>query len=71
MPNYYPKGGRCRACERRLDDCSSLDFSAMPVHRRDGPDVIVICTEFRQTARRPMDRSAQPETPQCPIPNTN
>ncbi|MGS6393400.1 hypothetical protein ACVG01_12245 [Pseudomonas aeruginosa] len=20
MPNYYPKGGRCRACERRLDD---------------------------------------------------
>lgn len=31
MPNYYPKGGRCRACERRLDDCSSLDFRAMPV----------------------------------------
>ncbi|ELK4834902.1 hypothetical protein [Pseudomonas aeruginosa] len=48
MTNFYPKSGRCRACERRLDDCSSLDFSTMPVHRRDGPDVIVICTEFRQ-----------------------
>jgi hypothetical protein len=21
----------------------------MPVHRRDGADVVVICTEFRQT----------------------
>jgi hypothetical protein len=49
MTNYYPKGGgRCSACARRYDDCSALPFDAMPVHRRDGADVVVICTEFRQ-----------------------
>ena len=35
MPNYYPKGGRCRACASRHDDCSSLPFETMPVRRRD------------------------------------
>lgn len=48
MTNYYPKGGRCKGCAKRLNDCSSLNFSAMPVHRRDGADAVVICTEFRQ-----------------------
>lgn len=46
--NYYPKGGRCGACAKAKDNCSHLDFSKMPVHRRDGCDVVVICTEFRQ-----------------------
>lgn len=46
---YYPKGGRCQGCAKRLHDCSALPFDTMPVHRRDGADVVVICTEFRQT----------------------
>ncbi|BCD83636.1 hypothetical protein PSm6_00430 [Pseudomonas solani] len=48
MTNYFPKGGRCSACSKWRDDCSSLPFDKMPVHRRDGADVVVICTEFRQ-----------------------
>lgn len=43
---HYPKGGRCSACTKRLDNCSHLPFRAMPVHRQDGTDVVVICTEF-------------------------
>lgn len=46
--NYYPKGGRCAACARQHDDCSALPFHTMPVHRRDGCDVVVICNQFRQ-----------------------
>lgn len=46
--NYYPKGGRCAHCQHAHRDCSSLPFDTMPVHRRDGVDVVVICTEFRQ-----------------------
>lgn len=46
MP-YYPKGGRCAACTRRTADCSRLPFESMPVHRRDGSTVVVICTEFQ------------------------
>ncbi|TRO20925.1 site-specific integrase [Ectopseudomonas mendocina] len=48
MPTHYPKAGRCQACTKRLEDCSALPFETMPVHRRDGQDVAVICTEFRQ-----------------------
>ncbi|WP_462383316.1 hypothetical protein [Pseudomonas sp. Marseille-QA0892] len=48
MPNFFPKGGRCKGCAKRAENCSSLPFDRMPVHRRDGADVIVICTEFRQ-----------------------
>lgn len=43
---YYPKGGRCSACSKRLNDCSHLPFHTMPVHRQDGTDTVVICTEF-------------------------
>lgn len=46
--NYYPKGRRCAACAKAKDDCSRLDFSKMPVHRRDGNDVVVLCNQFRQ-----------------------
>lgn len=48
MTTYYPKGGRCSACAKRYDDCSALPFHTMPVHRDDGTDAVVICTEFRQ-----------------------
>lgn len=48
---HYPKAGRCRHCTRLHEDCSSLPFSTMPVHRRDGSDVVVICTEYRQINR--------------------
>jgi hypothetical protein len=43
---HYPKGGRCRACTKRLSNCSHLPFHTMPVHRQDGSDVVVICTQF-------------------------
>ncbi|MCC3679187.1 hypothetical protein LLE81_00050 [Staphylococcus epidermidis] len=48
MSNYYPKAGRCRGCAKLHADCSALPFETMPVHRRDGQDVVVICTEYRQ-----------------------
>lgn len=48
MTNYYPKGGRCQACAKRLADCSALPFNTMPVYRRDGDTVVVICNQFRQ-----------------------
>lgn len=44
--NYYPKGGRCLACTKRINKCSHLPFHTMPVHRHDGVDAAVICTEF-------------------------
>lgn len=71
MPNYYPKAGRCRACLKQHANCSHLPFHTMPVHRRDGQDVSVICTDFqsanqiigRQTASpEPQDHAAQIET---------
>ncbi|MDP2244056.1 hypothetical protein [Pseudomonas sp.] len=43
---HHPKGGRCSACAKRLDDCSHLPFHTMPVHWHDGADVVVICTQF-------------------------
>lgn len=46
MPNYYPKAGRCRACLKQHANCSHLPFHTMPVHRQDGTDVVVICTQF-------------------------
>ncbi len=46
--NYYPKAGRCRGCAQLQHDCSALPFASMPVHRTDGADSVVICTEFRQ-----------------------
>lgn len=49
--NYYPKGGRCKACTKVNEDCSKLPFDKMPVHRRDGADIAVICTEFEQVNR--------------------
>ena len=48
MTNFYPKGGRCQGCAKRDDNCSALPFHTMPVHRRDGEDAVVICTEYRQ-----------------------
>lgn len=46
---FYPRRGRCDGCAKRDADCTGLPFDSMPVHRRDGADVVVICTEFRQT----------------------
>lgn len=46
MPSYYPKAGRCRGCVKQHADCRHLPFHSMPVHRRDGQDISVICTQF-------------------------
>lgn len=44
--SYLPKRSRCQSCTKRLDNCSHLPFHTMPVHRQDGTDVVVICTQF-------------------------
>lgn len=46
LRRYQPKGGMCACCVKRLDDCSELDFAAMPVIERNGTVVIVKCTEY-------------------------
>jgi len=43
---HHPKRSRCQSCSKRLDNCSHLPFHTMPVHRQDGTDVVVICTQF-------------------------
>lgn len=49
MTKYYPNRARCRDCySQGLPSCQALDFAKMPVHRRDGADVIVTCTSFKQ-----------------------
>lgn len=46
---YYPLRDGCRGCQFQGDAaCSTLDFSRMPVKRRDGEDVVVRCTAFKQ-----------------------
>ncbi len=55
--NHYPKGGRCLACTRRDDrSCKHLPFHEMPVHRRDGVDVVVICTYFQRAPQESRQR---------------
>lgn len=44
--SYLPKTARCKGCSKRLDNCSHLPFHTMPVHRQDGTDTVVICTEY-------------------------
>lgn len=48
--NYFPKAGRCRGCTDLHLDCKHLPFSTMPVHRRDGSDVTVICTQYKSAS---------------------
>ena len=43
---HHPKRSRCQSCAKRLDNCSHLPFHTMPVHRQDGTDAVVICTQF-------------------------
>lgn len=45
--NYYPARQRCRDCASfNMPKCKTLPFDQMPVHRRDGPDVIVKCNRY-------------------------
>lgn len=43
---YHPRIGRCQSCAMRESDCTRLPFQEMPVHRRDGVDVVVICNRY-------------------------
>ncbi len=63
MPNYYPKAGRCRACLKQHANCSSLPFDTMPVHRRDGQDVSVICTQHTPASKDESPKQAKPAGP--------
>jgi len=42
---HYPSRSICKGCSKRLHKCA-LPFHTMPVHRQDGSDVVVICTQF-------------------------
>lgn len=48
MPKFHPKITRCQGCSKLESDCSDLPFHSMPVHRTDGLDTVVICTQFQQ-----------------------
>lgn len=43
---YHPKGGMCSACDKRLRNCSNLDFTAMRKHSAYGVNIVVICDQF-------------------------
>ena len=51
LRRYQPKGGMCAGCEKRLDDCSGLDFAEMPVIGGDGITSIVSCTKYVRSKR--------------------
>ena len=47
--SYIPKGGMCRVCKHKCNDCSSLEFEKMPVHKAINESItVVICTEFKR-----------------------
>ena len=49
MTNFYPKGGMCAGCEKSGADCSALDFSKMPIFKRNAEgSVCVICTKYQR-----------------------
>lgn len=43
-----PKGGMCAVCVRRDEDCSGLDFEAMPIIAIELDEIIVRCVEFER-----------------------
>lgn len=49
---WIPKGGMCPSCKRKDDNCSGLDFRAMPhliVKHEDGEALTIVrCTEFEK-----------------------
>lgn len=48
MITYQPKGSMCAACAKKLEDCSKLDFKAMPVMVKLGSVRIVKCIKFKR-----------------------
>lgn len=46
--NYQPKGSQCANCQRKLDDCSKLDFSKMRKYEASGSVTVVICSQFKK-----------------------
>jgi hypothetical protein len=49
---WIPKGGMCASCKRKDDNCSGLDFRAMPhliVKYEEGEALTIVrCTEFEK-----------------------
>jgi hypothetical protein len=50
-----PKGSMCSACKHKLEDCSALPFSAMPIMNKSGGVSVVRCTEFKQDIKGATD----------------
>lgn len=53
---HQPKGSMCMACVKQRNDCSTLDFTTMPVLMRlpaelGGAQVVVRCTQFEAGTR--------------------
>ena len=56
MPEFSPYKPGCRAClNQDTDKCSTLDFSRMPVKRRDGATISVDCKGFESKFRSLID----------------
>lgn len=43
---YQPKGGMCRVCRYKFNDCSKLDFKSMQKLQITQYAVIVKCSSF-------------------------
>lgn len=48
---HYPKGSMCVLCQHRGEDCSGLDFMAMPPIRVEPDRVVVKCVKFERVDR--------------------
>lgn len=46
--NCQPKGGMCATCKNRFEDCTCLDFEAMPILSIEPDEIVVRCTEFER-----------------------
>ena len=47
---YQPKGGMCRTCDWRDEDCSDLPFKDMPpISKGDSDGVVIVrCDNFKR-----------------------
>jgi len=49
---YQPKGSMCIACTHSKRDCSTLDFSKMPIMWRENSGMIVRCTDYQRASHK-------------------
>ena len=49
---HIPKGSMCQGCGKLKQDCSTLDFAAMPKIKKYPDGVVAVkCAEFQSKAK--------------------